>query len=63
MKLTAVSEFDYGNSRPLVFLFYSASIINGTPKIMEDDRVDGKSLGLKYAKLPEMNNYKNITCL
>jgi 8-oxo-dGTP diphosphatase len=63
IKLIGVSELDYGDGKPWVFLFYSANIIDGRPKIMEDDRVDGKSLGFKYAKLSEMNHYKNITWL
>ncbi len=60
-KLIGVSELIYEDSEEAwVFLFYSATIVNGIPKPMEDDRVDGKTFGVDYYPIEKMNHFKAI---
>lgn len=58
--LMGISELDYGDGKPWIFLFYSAEIINGTPQPMEANRVDGKVFDIVYTEIENMNHFKNI---
>jgi mutator protein MutT len=60
-KLIGISELVYDDSdEAWVFLFYSATIVNGIPQPMENEREDGKTFGVDYYPIDKMNHFKAI---